>query len=527
MVLRRALALAILTAGACRTSDPQDPPARQAETPARAGPAGSGDDHAAALAELRAFEDERRAATDFTRVPARGALGADPYKVAFTSNGAVGILRGADAIVKLDRSGHEIARAPAPPSPTALDTDATGMAWVGGTGSSRVVAFDADLREVVNEKLDGWTTRALLVREDWLFAADQRTGAITAVRIDRRGKVPRLGARRTVGSCREPIQLEITGRNLVVVCLVDHSIELYPLGPDRAPAAGAAPVRIVHDGPIWSVSALSDGDRDAIVAGGVEDHPLERADGGFRYIDSFLSVYQLEPGGARAERIQEINLSAEGVVTPKWVSLWRFDPTGASVDVIGYGSPVLATLRWDVLGSGSTPIIETRAFHPGITDMVVDRRSSTPEVYALAASPLLDSWLVVDQPDQPHHRVPVPAQGERSFESRLGEALFFTTAMSPWNRSDDELSRFTCETCHFEAYGDGRVHFTGRGTVHAATKPLRGLFNNRPHFTRALDESMTKMVNAEFRVANRWNGHDPGFALRAQDVPWVPRDGAP
>jgi len=109
----------------------------------------------------------------------------------------------------------------------------------------------------------------------------------------------------------------------------------------------------------------------------------------------------------------------------------------------------------------------------------------------------------------------------RSTESRVGEALFFTTLMAPWNRSDGKLSRFTCETCHFEAYGDGRVHFTGRGTVHSATKPLRGLFNNRPHFTRALDHTMAEMVHAEFRVANRFSGHDPWFSLAAADFPWL------
>jgi mono/diheme cytochrome c family protein len=105
--------------------------------------------------------------------------------------------------------------------------------------------------------------------------------------------------------------------------------------------------------------------------------------------------------------------------------------------------------------------------------------------------------------------------------SRIGELLFFTTLMSPWNSSDGKLSRFTCETCHHEGYVDGRVHYTGRGRVFAATRPLHGLGNLRPYFSRALDGTMTDMVHAEFRVANRHNGRDPWFALRRADAPWL------
>ena len=92
----------------------------------------------------------------------------------------------------------------------------------------------------------------------------------------------------------------------------------------------------------------------------------------------------------------------------------------------------------------------------------------------------------------------------------MGEALFFTNLMAPWNKIRGPLSRFTCETCHFEGYVDGRTHHTGRGDVRATTKPLLGLFNNRPHFSRALDPDLATMVNNEFRVAGAKSGHDPG-----------------
>src|SRR5205814_5016931 len=117
------------------------------------------------------------------------------------------------------------------------------------------------------------------------------------------------------------------------------------------------------------------------------------------------------------------------------------------------------------------------------------------------ADPLLDAW-VLRRSDGQFEVVPVaPTRARSDNIERLGEALFFTTLMAPYNRADGPLSRFTCETCHFEGYVDGRTHHTGRGNVHATTKPLVGLFNNRPHFSRALDPDLSSVANNEFTVA--------------------------
>jgi hypothetical protein len=128
--------------------------------------------------------------------------------------------------------------------------------------------------------------------------------------------------------------------------------------------------------------------------------------------------------------------------------------------------------------------------------------------------------------------VPIASERpQRSMQSRVGELLFFTSAMAPWNGTEGKLSRFTCEACHHEGYVDGRTHFTGRESagdkVHATSRPLLGLFNNRPHFSRALDKTMTQMVHAEFRVANRHNGRDPWFALTHAELPWLAKFGVP
>jgi hypothetical protein len=140
----------------------------------------------------------------------------------------------------------------------------------------------------------------------------------------------------------------------------------------------------------------------------------------------------------------------------------------------------------------------------------------------VVADPLLDAW-VLDDGAAP--RVVPVADGEagvaRSTESRVGEALLFTTLMAPWNRTRGPLSRFTCEACHFEGAVDGRVHDSGRDDVRVATRPLLGLANDRPYFSRALDPDPAGMVHNEFRVAGLRSRHDPWFGLGASDAPWL------
>ena len=477
---------------------------RSCEQPAQRGKA---DPHETELAQLRSWEDTARRATDFAhRPPADRSLGPNPYRLARLADGrAVGILRGADALVLLDARGGEEARVATPPSPTALLVDVDGVVWVGGTGSPEIARYRTSpaLAELDRVRLDGWTVRALAEGgPGWIYAADERTGAVTALAVDRaaRDAPPAVVERRELARCRSPIELARGAHHLVVNCLYDHALVAHPIDGAGGPAGGAPAVRMKHDGPFWSVTAAGD----LVAAGGVEDHPLERKGGGFGYIDSFLYVYRLPEG----TRIAAINLSAAGVVTPKWV---RLEDAGGvpRITSAGYATGLIAEVE---LRGGSDPEVKTRPFLPGTTDYL-------PGQPALAASPLLDAWLVGDPSPVV---VDVPGAAPRSLDSRIGEALVFTTLMAPWGSSDGKKSRFTCETCHFEAQGDGRVHYTGRGDVHAATKPLRGLWNNRPHFTRALDRTTTGMVHAEFRVANRWNGRDPWFEVGVADIPWLP-----
>ena len=105
------------------------------------------------------------------------------------------------------------------------------------------------------------------------------------------------------------------------------------------------------------------------------------------------------------------------------------------------------------------------------------------------------------------------AAAARSTESRVGEALFFTTVMAPWNRSDGKLSRFTCEACHFEGYVDGRTHLHRAAAPsrddQAAARPVQQpaalLARARPTMTTWSTPSSASPTGA--------NGRDPWFAL--------------
>jgi hypothetical protein len=196
-------------------------------------------------------------------------------------------------------------------------------------------------------------------------------------------------------------------------------------------------------------------------------------------------------------------------------------PAGAlEVTVVGYGSDRLLSLTWPALDARQGPLPEPsvtwRAVPPGAA-----MGELLPDDALVMANPLLDAWVLSSPSGTRVQPVDDGLARSRGTASRLGEALFFTTLMAPWDRSDGRLSRFTCETCHWEGYVDGRTHHTGRQDIHATTKPLLGLLSNRPHFSRALDPDMATMVDAEFGVAVAKSEHPPWFSLATRDFPWL------
>jgi len=523
------------SAAAFRDGEPVTAPHGHASRAVATASPGTPLPHERELAALHAFEQQRRDATDFATLPPSDvALGPDPYRIAaLDGERLIGLLRGESAAVVLDADGAELARVAAPRSPSGLVVSAEGDVLVVGEAARELAHYRLDggrLERLATLPVDALGMRDVALAPDarTAYVVEEREGRLLAVSLARdpgprrflagRGtnriaqrsseRAFRTSGVRELSRCHGPTQVEAITGYVAVNCLLDHAIEI------RRDSGEVA--RIHHDGPLWSFALHPEPDGGVLVAaGGVEDHPLEREDGGFGYIDSFLYLYRLAPGATQPERLAAINTSALGIVTPKWVAFRAADAGAVVVTAAGYASASLLTVTWRGGDFTAPPRVDQAELLPGTSAAQL-----TSDGTLVAANPLFDAWIV--KRGSAPRVVPVAsARPQRAVLSRIGELLFFTTLMAPWNSSDGKLSRFTCETCHHEGYIDGRTHFTGRGDVHATTRPLYGLFNNRPHFSRALDKTMTQMVHAEFRVANRHNGRDPWFALTRADVPWL------
>lgn len=484
------------------------------------------------LAALRVFENAARRRTDFAHAPTSDtSFGTDPYVIRSApptngsrTSGFVGLLRGRGALVELDESLREIARLPAPESPTGLAVATNGEVFVVGELSNRVARYrriDGMLAPAGSIDLPGVRAMRDVATgpEGVVYVVEEHDGRLLTVDPGSDTSAPIVLADAPL--CHGPFHVMRTARAVLVDCLLDHTILIRVV--DRRGLPGlVGETRIVHDGPMWGMDAVeSPNGRGLLVAvGGVEDHPLDRTEGSFGFVDSFVTLYDVD--GGQVVKLSEVNTSALRIVTPKAVRLSFGDRHVLRLAVAGYGSDQLARLDWDwgsdagggrVLGD---PVVHTWPLPPGSRMM-----DPLPDGSFVIANPLLDAWVRTRAGESTVVHVEDAPARSRDPGSRLGEALFFTTLMAPWNRTDGRLSRFTCETCHFEGYVDGRTHHTGRGDVHATTKPLLGLFSNRPYFSRALDPDLTTMVNSEFEVAGAKSDRDPWFWIHPPDFPWL------
>ncbi|HET6610593.1 MAG TPA: hypothetical protein VFG83_01315, partial [Kofleriaceae bacterium] len=251
-----------------------------------------------------------------------------------------------------------------------------------------------------------------------------------------------------------------------------------------------------------------------LAATGIEDHPRVKTEGAFQYIDSFVYLYEITPIG-HAERLAAVDVSALGVVTPKWLHMTQGAGGGLEIKTSGYGAENLATLRWPPGQLSSPPVTATRAIVPGIAAAVL----RAPGL--VGADPLLDAWVIVAPKRQPAV-VAVPApKTARTLASRIGEAIFFSTLATPDSKADGPSSRFSCEACHYDGYVDGRTHFTGKKKVPAVTMPLHGLFGNRPHYSHALVPTLADLSSVVLMLVNLPTGIDPWFSIARADAPWL------
>ncbi len=492
-----------------------DPAPAPDADPSRAPEASSEID--AAVEQLVDYAAERRASLDFARLPPWSERsGSDPFALVRDGERTLGLLRRGWLAV-LDGEGRTIVDAHTTPGATAVERVGDALV-VAAEGRGDLHVLDANtLAERGRHPVPGVASirdLAYGAAEGRLYLADPHRHRLLAMAWPPQGTSP--PDVETLGGCEGALSVIRSGDWLVANCLLGHRLELRRIDAD---GRAGPPTTIEHDGPMWSIDvATTDAGGLHVLVGGVEDRPLDRTDGAFGYIDSFAFVYSVEPTdqGIDVRRRHMLDVGEHGVITPKHVR-WTSAPDAAAIT--SYGSDVALEVDWS--DSDEAPRVRPVASMPGITAGVGSLEAG------LFASPLLDAW-VVTTPDAPPRVVPVAdPSDERSPSERLGEALAFTGLMAPKATSEGRRSRFTCETCHFEGRTDGRTHWTGREQVHATTKTLRGLLNNRPHFSRALDRTTAGMVHSEFRVANTGTEQDPWFSLTRADAPWLDALGAP
>jgi hypothetical protein len=511
----RSLLLATASLLACGVTPAEDDPGPSDPDPPEAASEAS---HEVELAALLRHEETKRAGLDHARArPWSRRAGAEPIALLPEEDGgALGLLR-SGRVVRLDAQARELGTGETLAGATDL-LRVNGDLLVVAEGDGRIDVLDpvslAHRRTIAVEGVAS-IRAAAHGHEGRLYLTDPHRHRVLAIDWPS-ATTPAVPT--TVADCGGALDVSRVGPWLVHSCLLDHEVVVRRVAED---GTLGAPSAVRHDGPIWSFDArLGDDGGLRLLLGGVEDRPLDREGGAFGYVDSFAFVVEVDPapsGDAPTVRaLGSTNVSALGVVTPKHVA-WRGEDDDAPEAIVtGYGDEGLAILRWPH-GLSAPAEAHVVPVVPGIAALVA--QPGDPLRF-LAADPLLDAWVVHDGTTLRVHRAGEP--DDRTASERLGEALAFTTLMAPGGTSEGRMSRFTCETCHFEGRVDGRVHFTGRADVHATTKTLRGLFPNRPHFSRALDRTTAKMVHGEFTVVSRGTGHDPWFSIAVpEDAPWL------
>lgn len=467
---------------------------------------------------LQQYEDEQLSRTDFAALALpSGRLGSDPCRILrFPENKKyLVLLRNRSVLLALDESYRILQILDTPRSPSGWSLSPDGYLFVSGEEDDEIALFQVTgegVRRIGEARIPGESAIrdvAYADRIQSLFYVEEFRHRLAQLILDdgwRRGGQIQF-RRREIPVGVGPFQVRVRGNSIMVNSLLSHTIHIIPFR-DNGDMDTSRTSQITHDGPIWSFDACETPKGTILCLGGVENRPLDRTGGEFGWIDSVLYLYRVPPGGPPRE-IREINLSAYNLVTPKIMTVTRETSGGIAIDIPAFGSPLFARFHFAISDSPVLLSLDTWIIPPGTTDFVKKEDRSIVSVNPLldglyelpfGDSPLANKFVSLD-PVIPHQ------EGEnssaRTMESRLGEWFFFTTLLTPSNRPDGSLSRFTCEACHFEGYVDGRTHYTGRGHVHATTKPLRGLVNNRPFFSRALDPTFTRMVQNEFRVANQ------------------------
>jgi len=463
-------------------------------------------------------------------------FGEDPYRIVYLDkiDRYLILLRNSSEVLLCDGALNILDRRPTPRFPTAWDLVDKKWLFIGGEHASAIRIYKISpstlLPKQALEVKDAVSIRDLVYLEQFnaLFVLDASNPQLIRVSLapDWRdvGSLAIAVERFPLGA--GPLSILSAGNSLIINLLLEHDLLVLPLIDGRPDFKNAA--KMTNTGPFWSVDATVKGDRLIIAAGGVEDRPLNRLGGEFGYVDSFLYLFNLHRDTAGTyqwkdeyrtdpRRFQAVNLSEHHIITPKAIRFQQESSDGIKLWVTGFGGEKFAEFR---IQDFRPQLYDTWSIDPGVTDFVI--RSDTGSQTVSTVSPLLDRITVQDLEARRQLKTKIPTFSDppvRSTKIRIGELLFFTPMLTPSNRTQVELSRFTCETCHFEGTIDGRTHFTGREDIHATSKTLRGLANNVPLFSRAGSESLAAMVMAEFDVANQ--ERKDRFAVRPDQYHWL------
>jgi hypothetical protein len=463
-------------------------------------------------------------------------FGADPYRIKYLEKFQryLILLRNSSRILLCDQELRILDSRATPRGPVAWDTWREEILMVGGEFSGILQTYKISSNRI--EPISAIPLKGVVSVRDLVFVEDGHT-VFALDNFDRR--LIRLGLPPNWPETEAtqfkqiqfplgagPLQIKYVKDHLIINLLLDHVLLIIPIDNGQPDFQHAA--RIVNDGPFWSFSATLKNDKLVIAAGGIENRPLSRSTGEFGYLDSFLYLFTLdrdeqgrffwrESHRERPDRFMAVNLSQYNVLMPKVLSFAAPSPDALNLWVSGYGGESIMLFR-----IGDTQVSPQRQLLliPGISDFILTRDPTNPAI--VFTSPLLDVVASHELKTGRELHVLKPEDPEAhplGLENRVGETLFYTGLMSPHNSSAGELSRFTCEACHFEGSIDGRVHFSGRGSIHATTKPLGGMANNVPLFSRGGDDSLASMVVAEFAVANQ-NRNDQ-FSIKKEDHAWT------
>ncbi|HSR52509.1 MAG TPA: hypothetical protein VLV83_16920, partial [Acidobacteriota bacterium] len=454
------------------------------------------------LEERLRQQEEQLLAQRPAALSAQQAFGADPYKIDYLPglDRYLVLLRNASQVLLCDPQLKVLDRQSVPRSPAGWARQGEERLYVAGELSSRVAVLALE-----SERLDSLESielgQSVSVRDlVYLWAGGPTLYLLDG--FDR--QLLRLdltrGGQRAYPLGAGPTQILHQDGHLIINLLYEHAILILPLAaglPDFQKAS-----RIENDGPFWGLAAHRLGDRLIIAAGGIEDHPLDRSGGEFGNVDSFLHLFELrrlerpiagpfDPlrqsvfhWDAEAERrVSRVNLSELKVVTPKALAFENREG-GLELWAAGYGSPRLAVFKvgWNEAGesrafgggqsgteegtagdqpesrAGSDPLsgpasrpsgLEVELLRlmesvPGLTDLKLHRRNG--RLLLAAANPLLDR-VEIRSPSSPGSApaelasLSFSGQRQAAQASRLGEALFFTTLLSPKNSSEGPLSR--------------------------------------------------------------------------------------